>query len=69
VTGKEFIRRVRKLARKRGVLFEVNESAGKGAHRKLYFGSCGTTLPGLGELKTGTFQGLCKQLGIDPKEL
>jgi mRNA interferase HicA len=69
VTGKEFIRRVRRLARKRGVLVEVNKSAGKGDHRKLYFGSRRATLPGLGELKTGTFHGLCKQLGIDPKEL
>jgi hypothetical protein len=36
---------------------------------KLYFGSRRTTLPGLGELKRGTFHAMCKQLGIDPKEL
>jgi mRNA interferase HicA len=69
VTGKEFIRRVRRLARKRGVLVEVDESAGRGDHMKLYFGNRRSTLPGLGELKTGTFHGMCKQLGIDPKEL
>ena len=36
---------------------------------KLYFGNRRSTLPGLGELQTGTFHGMCKQLGIDPKEL
>jgi mRNA interferase HicA len=69
VTAKEFIRRVRRLARKRGILVEVDESAGRGDHMKLYFGHRRTTLPGLGELKTGTFHGMCKQLEIDPNEL
>jgi hypothetical protein len=36
---------------------------------KLYFGNRRTTLPGLGELKTGTFHGTCRQLGIDRREL
>ena len=36
---------------------------------KLYFGNRRMTLPGLGELKTGTFHSMCKQLGINPKEL
>jgi hypothetical protein len=62
VTGKEFIRRGRRLVK-------FDESAGRGDHMKLYFGNRRTTLPGLGELKTGTFHGMCKQLGIHPKEL
>jgi predicted RNase H-like HicB family nuclease len=55
-----------RLARKRRILLELDESAGRGDHMKLLLGSRKTTLPGLGELKTGTFHGMCKQLGSIP---
>jgi hypothetical protein len=36
---------------------------------KLYLGARQTTMPGLGEIRIGTLRGMCKQLGIDPKDL
>ncbi len=38
MTGAEFVRRVRKLARKRGLPVRFVASRGKGSHGTLYFG-------------------------------
>lgn len=44
---------------------------GKGDHRQIQFGNRFTTLgdSGAKEMKTRTFHGMCKQLGIDPRDL
>lgn len=70
MNGAEFIRRVRRYARERGLRFEENRRRGKGDHRTLLVGDRFTVLGDLRkELKTGTFHGLCRQLGIDPEAL
>ena len=38
MTGDEFVRRIRRLGRERGVLVRFETRAGKGSHGRLYFG-------------------------------
>lgn len=70
--GNEFLRKLRRLGRARGVgVRYVNmRGAGKGSHGTVYFGSRKTTLQyPRRELKPGTLRAMCRQLGIDPREL
>jgi mRNA interferase HicA len=70
VKGSEFIRKLRALARERGVSVTIVSARGKGSHQTLYYGSCFTIIRNLkDELKTGTFHAMCSQLGIDPRDL
>lgn len=70
VTGNEFIRKVKAYGRKRGVAVTLNASRGKGSHQTLYFGGAFTIVRNpKDELKTGTFHGMCSQLGIKPNDL
>jgi len=68
MNGKEFIRRVRKLGRKTGHSVHVVAHRGKGGHQTLYYGKRHTVVQ-TGEIPTGTFRAMCRQLGIDPKDL
>lgn len=48
----------------------LDASRGKGSHQTLYYGSAFTIVRNpKDELKTGTFHGMCAQLGIKPNEL
>lgn len=68
--GSEFIRRVRALGKRRGVAVRLDASRGKGSHQTLYFGGRFTVVRNpKDELKTGTFHGMCAQLGIKPTDL
>ena len=68
MTVQELIRRLRKLARKRGL--DVAMTSGRGDHVKVQFGSRRSVLPGRrGELPTGTMRAICRDLGIDYKDL
>jgi|SRR3989338_2366405 len=70
MTGNEFIRKVKAYGRKRGIAVTLNASRGKGSHQTLYFGSAFTIVRNpKDELKTGTFHGICSQLGIKPIDL
>jgi len=70
MNGAEFIRRVRAYAAANGLRFTENRRRGKGDHRTILLGERFTVLGDLRkELKTGTFHGLCKQLGIDPRRI
>jgi mRNA interferase HicA len=70
VTGREFIRRVRRLARKRGLRVVLDVSAGKGDHATLYLDGRKTLIPGMtGDLRPGTFRTMCRNLGIFPRDL
>jgi mRNA interferase HicA len=70
MTGREFIRRVRKFARKRGISVRLDPSAGKGDHAALYLGDRKTIVPDQRkDIPTGTFRNMCRQLGIDPRDL
>ena len=68
--GSEFVRRIRKLARKRGVTVDFITARGKGSHGTLYFDGQFTVVRDLkDELKTGTFHAMLQQLGLTPDDL
>ena len=70
MTGNEFLRRLKALARQRGVAVALDASRGKGSHQTLYFGKAFTILRNpKDELKTGTLHGMCTQLGIKTSDL
>lgn len=67
MNGKEFIRRVRKLAKATGTPVRV-ETHGKGSHKRLWLGDRFTTVQS-GEIAKGTLAAMCKQLGIAARDL
>ncbi len=70
MTGNEFIRKIKALGKRDGVSVTLDASRGKGSHRTLYYGSAFTVIRNLkDELKTGTFNAMCSQLGIKPNDL
>lgn len=67
--GIEFLKRVQKLAKKNAVVCSWHPDKGKGSHGVLKFGDRRTTLRNLkDELKTGTYFGMLKQLGLTEKD-
>ena len=63
--GSEFIRKVRRLAKERGITCRVEAKRGKGSHITLYFGDRFTVARNpRDELKTGTLHAMLKQLGL-----
>jgi mRNA interferase HicA len=71
VTGNELLRKLRRLARRRGVHFEFDRSGGKGGHGFIAFGTRRTTLRGSRqkEIPTGALRGMLSDLAIDPNDL
>jgi mRNA interferase HicA len=70
VTGREFLRRVRRFAKKQGLAVHLDPSAGKGDHATLYLDGRRTIIPDMaGELRPGTFRTMCRNLGIHPRDL
>jgi len=70
MTGNEFLRKLRALGRKRGVLVVLDAARGKGSHQTVYFGTAFTVLRNpKDELRTGTLHGMCSQLGIKVGDL
>jgi mRNA interferase HicA len=68
--GAEFVRRVRRLGRRRGVAVSFREERGKGSHGTLYYGSRFTVVRNLkDDLKKGTLHAMLKQLGLTPDDL
>jgi hypothetical protein len=65
--GKEFKKRVKKLARDNGVAYR-EENRGKGSHERVYYGPNFTTVKH-GEIGPGLLGTMCKQLGIDKRDL
>jgi len=67
--GTEFIRKVRKIGRRRGVLVRFVATHGKGSHGRIYLGSGFTTVKDRNnEIGKGLLAALLHQLGIDPGE-
>jgi mRNA interferase HicA len=65
LTAVEFLRRVKKTARKRNVAYRWVPSHGKGSHGTLYFGDRLTTVQDLNaELPKGTLHVMLKQIGL-----
>ena len=68
--GSEFIKKVKKLAKEKGIKSRVDKKRGKGSHVTLYFGQRFTIVRNpKDELKTGTFKAMLAQLGIKENEL
>ncbi|HEX6010683.1 MAG TPA: type II toxin-antitoxin system HicA family toxin [Geminicoccaceae bacterium] len=64
----EFLRRLRRLARRRGL--ELSEEPGDGAHRKVRLGGRRTIVPmHKRDLPIGTWRAILKQLGLKPDDL
>ena len=67
--GSEFLKRVQTLAKKNAVVCTWHPDKGKGSHGVLKFGDRRSTLRNLkDELKTGTYFGMLKQLGLTEKD-
>ena len=60
----QFIRELRKEAKKLNVHFAFDKKRGKGSHGTLEFGDKKTTCP-KGELKIGLVNAIRKQLGVN----
>lgn len=68
--GNEFIRRVRRYAKRSGVAFEWRPDRGKGSHGLLILGDARTVVRNpKDELKTGTYHAMLKQLGLTEQEI
>lgn len=68
--GSEFVRKIKNLAKEKGIECTLIKERGKGSHSTLYFGSRRTVVRNLkDELKTGTLRAMLKQLEIEPDEL
>jgi mRNA interferase HicA len=68
--GNEFIRKVRKLGRQRGVRVAFVAERGKGSHGTLYYGDRLTVVRNpKDELKTGTLHAMLAQLGLTLTDL
>jgi mRNA interferase HicA len=64
VTGNELLRKLRRLARRRGVVFEFDPRPRKGGHGQIRFGDAMTTLRSSRHKEI-----LLSQLGVDPRDL
>jgi mRNA interferase HicA len=71
VTGNELLRKLRRLARRRGIQFEFDATGGKGGHGLISFGRRRTTLRSSRqkEVPTGALRGMLSDLGVEPKDL
>ena len=67
MNGREFIRRARRYARRAGLECYFDPSHGKGSHGTLHVGARRATVMH-GELKSGTFRNMLKQLDIKKEE-
>ena len=70
MTGNEFILKIRRLGRQRGVQVAFVPERGKGSHGTLYYGEKLTIVRNpKDELKTGTLHAMLMQLGLTLREL
>jgi mRNA interferase HicA len=70
VRGSEFIRMIQKHAKANGMAFEWRAERGKGSHGLLILGDRRTVVRNpKDELKTGTYHGMLKQLGLTDKDI
>jgi mRNA interferase HicA len=70
MTGNEFLRRVNRLGRERGIAVRFDQRHGKGSHGTLHFGNRKTTLKDLRkEIGIGLLRVMLGQLGLSRREL
>jgi len=71
MTRDELIRRLRRLARRRRVAFEVARDRGKGDHWLVQFGPRRQPVPGAKgrDLASGTLHSILRNLGLSERDL
>jgi mRNA interferase HicA len=70
VNGAELVRKLRRLARDRGIPFEHDARHGKGSHGTVLFGDKVTTIKGMKqEIGAGLLIAILKQLGLTKNDL
>ena len=68
--GSEFLRRLSRLARRRGVRFRYEPGPGKGSHGRVWLDTAFTTLKDpKKELGTGLLRAMCRDLKIETRDL
>jgi mRNA interferase HicA len=68
--GSEFLKRLKALAKRKKWEYDWRPDRGKGSHGIASLNGQKTVVRNLkDELKTGTFHGMLKQLGIDESDL
>ena len=67
----ELIRRLRRIAKKRGVAFDVVASRGKGGHWTVQFGDVRLPVPQAHgrDLATGTLRSILRRFGVAREDL
>jgi mRNA interferase HicA len=70
VTGAEFVRKVKKVGRRRGVPVEFVAERGKGSHGTLYYGARRTVVKHRqAELSPGLLHAMLVQIGLTLEDL
>ena len=70
MNGAELMRKLKRLARQRGIAFEYEARSGKGSHGRLLFGDRLTTMKDpKKEIGPGLLHDMLKQLGLDRSDL
>jgi hypothetical protein len=70
MTGNELLRRLRRLAGQRGLLFLYEGRPGKGGHGRIYMGDRFTTIPALPhEITPGLLSKILRDLGLTRRDL
>ena len=70
MTGREFVNRVHKLGRNRGVLVRFEARSGKGSHGRLYYGERFTTVKDRRkEIGDGLLLAMLRQIGLRREDL
>jgi mRNA interferase HicA len=68
--GTEFLRKLQRLARRRGVRFQYDPRLGKDSHGRVWLDTESTTLKDpKKELGKGLLLAMCRDLRIEPSEL
>ncbi len=70
MTGNEFIKKLKKLAKRENIHCKLEKDRGKGSHSTVYFGNKHTVVRNLkDELKSGTLSAMLRQLDITLDDL
>lgn len=70
MNGDEFLRRIKKLGKDRGIAVQFDKRHGKGSHGTLYYGDRKTTLKDRRkEIGPGLLQAMLQQLGLDKRDM
>ena len=70
MTGREFLRTVKRLSRSRGIAVRFDQRHGKGSHATLHYGNRKTTVKDLQkEIGMGLLRDMLGQLGLSRRDL